>query len=51
MLAITRTAALRGIEGIEVTVEVDSSRGLPTFHVVGLGDSAVKEAGERVRTA
>ena len=51
MLAITRTTALRGIEGIEVTVEVDSSRGLPSFHVVGLGDSAVKEAGERVRTA
>ncbi len=51
MIALTKTAALRGIEGIEVNVEVDSSRGLPSFHVVGLGDSAVKEAGERVRTA
>ena len=51
MLAITGTAALRGIEGVSVTVEVDSSRGLPSFHVVGLGDIAVKEAGERVRTA
>ncbi|MBO5994638.1 MAG: ATP-binding protein, partial [Firmicutes bacterium] len=51
MLAITKTAALRGIEGIDVTVEVDSSRGLPSFHVVGLGDLAVKEAGERVRMA
>ena len=51
MLAITKTAALRGIEGIDVTVEVDSSRGLPAFLVVGLGDAAVKEAGERVRMA
>ncbi len=51
MLAITKTAALKGIEGLEVTVEVDSSRGLPSFHVVGLGDAAVKEAGDRVRTA
>ncbi len=51
MLAITKTAALRGIEGINVTVEVDSSRGLPAFLVVGLGDAAVKEAGERVRMA
>ncbi|MBQ5440948.1 MAG: YifB family Mg chelatase-like AAA ATPase [Firmicutes bacterium] len=51
MIAITRTSTLRGIEGIDVTVEADSSRGLPSFHVVGLGDAAVKEAGERVRTA
>ena len=51
MLAITKTAALNGIEGTEVTVEADSSRGLPYFHVVGLGDAGVKEAGERVRTA
>ena len=51
MLAITRTAALSGIEGTAVTVEADSSRGLPSFHVVGMGDSGVKEAGDRVRTA
>ena len=34
MLAITKTSALRGIEGINVTCEVDSSRGLPAFMVV-----------------
>ncbi len=51
MLAMTRTAALSGIDGTAVTVEVDSSRGLPSFHVVGMGDSGVKEAGDRVRTA
>lgn len=51
MLAITRTAALSGIEGISVKVEVDSGRGLPAFHVIGLGDTAVKEAADRVRGA
>ena len=51
MLTITRTAALAGIEGIGVKVEVDSARGLPSFHVIGLGDTAVKEAADRVRGA
>ena len=51
MLAITRTAALAGIEGISVKAEVDSGRGLPSFHIIGLGDTAVKEAADRVRSA
>ena len=51
MLAITKTAALSGIESIEVTVEADSERGLPSFHIIGLGDTAVKESSERVRGA
>lgn len=51
MLAITRTAALAGIEGISVKAEVDVGRGLPAFHVIGLGDTVVKEAADRVRGA
>ena len=51
MLAITKTAALMGIDGAAVTVEADSSRGLPAFQVVGMGDAGVKEAGDRVKTA
>ncbi|MDY5770592.1 MAG: YifB family Mg chelatase-like AAA ATPase [Anaerovoracaceae bacterium] len=51
MLAVTRTAALSGIEGISVKVEVDSGPGLPSFNVIGLGDTAVKEAADRVRSA
>ena len=51
MLTMIKTAALLGIEGIPVTAEVDSSRGLPAFHVIGLGDTAVKEAAERVKSA
>ena len=51
MLAKTRTADILGIEGREVIVEIDIGRGLPGFHIVGLGDTAVKEAGQRVKSA
>ena len=40
-----------GIEGYEVKVEVDVSAGLPSFTIVGLPDSAIKESKERVRSA
>jgi magnesium chelatase family protein len=45
------TAAFSGIEGILVTVEIDISNGLPTFNIVGLPDTSVKESKERVRSA
>lgn len=45
------TAALHGIEAIPVTVEVDVLAGLPSFNVVGLGDTAVKESKERLAAA
>ena len=51
MIATTNSATLSGITGIDVTVEVDSSRGLPGFNVIGLGDIAVREAADRVRSA
>lgn len=51
MLAVTKTAGLSGIRGMEVTVEVSAERGLPAYHVIGLGDTAVKESAERVRGA
>ncbi len=51
MLAITRTIALVGLEGHIVEVEVDVSNGLPVFNVVGLPDTAVREARERVRAS
>lgn len=40
-----------GFEGELVTVEVDLRRGIPSVDLVGLPDSAVKEARERVRAA
>ena len=51
MLAIVNSSALMGIDGYHVNVEVDLSSGLPSFDIVGLPDSAVKESRERVRTA
>lgn len=51
MLAITKTAGLSGIRGMEVTVEAAAEHGLPAYHVIGLGDTAVKESAERVRGA
>jgi magnesium chelatase family protein len=46
-----KTATIVGIEAIPVDVEVDIGPGLPGFAIVGLGDLAVQEARERVRSA
>src|SRR2546425_7566345 len=50
MLAKANTCAVIGLDGEIVEVEVDiSSYGLPRFDVVGLPDTAVQEARDRVR--
>jgi len=51
MLAIVHAAALAGLEGAIVEVEVDTARGLPSFVIVGLPDTAVQESRERVQAA
>ncbi|MGH7663184.1 MAG: YifB family Mg chelatase-like AAA ATPase [Gemmatimonadaceae bacterium] len=51
MLAAIRSAAVLGIDAYDVTVEVDSARGLPQFTIVGLPAGAVKESRERVGAA
>ncbi len=51
MLAKVTSCAVIGLEGAIVEVEVDISPGLPSFTVVGLPDTAVQEARERVRAA
>ena len=51
MLAKSRTCAIVGLDGYIVEVEVDISPGLPSFTIVGLADTAVQEARERVRAA
>ena len=40
-----------GINGEQIIVEVDISNGLPSFDIVGLPDTSVKESRERVRAA
>ncbi|MDO8673643.1 MAG: YifB family Mg chelatase-like AAA ATPase [Dehalococcoidia bacterium] len=51
MLAKATSCAVVGLEGAIVEVEVDISAGLPAFNIVGLPDTAVQEAKERVRAA
>lgn len=50
-LAVLKSRALNGIEAPEVSVEVHLANGLPAFHIVGLAETEVKEARDRVRAA
>lgn len=45
------TAATIGINSYQIEVEVDTTNSLPNISIVGLPDSAVNEAKERVRSA
>lgn len=48
---LIRSAALQGIDGVAVDIEVAILPGLPGFEIVGLGDSAVRESRNRVHAA
>ncbi|HEY5506261.1 MAG TPA: magnesium chelatase domain-containing protein, partial [Coriobacteriia bacterium] len=49
--ATARSSTIVGVAAIGVEVQVDVGNGLPAFTIVGLGDAAVLEARERVRSA
>ena len=51
MLTQILSAAVHGVEAFLVRVEVNLSPGLPSFQVVGLAESAVREGRERVAAA
>lgn len=40
-----------GVESFLVDVEIDISNGLPIFSIIGLGDTAISESKDRIRTA
>jgi magnesium chelatase family protein len=50
-LAVVRSRALDALEAPEVQVEVQLAPGLPSFSLVGLAETEVKESRERVRAA
>ncbi len=50
-LAVLRSRALTGMQAPEVTVEVHLANGLPSFTIVGLPETEVKESKDRVRAA
>ncbi|MFW5691163.1 MAG: YifB family Mg chelatase-like AAA ATPase [Chloroflexota bacterium] len=53
MLAIAHACAVVGLDGelVEVQVDFNPRAGIPSFNIVGLPDSAVRESRERVRAA
>jgi magnesium chelatase family protein len=51
VLATVLSATVHGLAGRVVRVEVDVAPGLPGFSIVGLADTALQEARERVRGA
>src|SRR4029078_1403349 len=51
MLARLGSAAVFGVEAYPVQIEVDVSFGLPSFTMVGLPDTTVRESRDRVRLA
>ncbi len=50
-IACITTRAGKGVEAPKVSVEVHLSNGLPAFNLVGLPETSVREAKERVRSA
>jgi magnesium chelatase family protein len=51
VLARVWSAAILGINAVQVGVEVDVANGLPGIIIVGLPDTAIQESKERVKTA
>ena len=51
MLSMVKTISLNGLEGLLIDVQTDITSGIPSFEIVGLPDTTVKEAKERVKTA
>ena len=51
MIATVHSATTIGFEGRHISVECDTSNGLPGLLIVGLGNKAIDEARERVRSA
>lgn len=51
MASIVKSFAISGVDGYLVDVETKTIEGMPLISIVGLGDTAVKEARERVEAA
>lgn len=51
MIARIKTFANLGLLGQEITVEADSNKSLPTIEIIGLPDTTIREAKERIRAS
>jgi magnesium chelatase family protein len=46
-----KCASMYGFEAISVDVEATFTKGLPSFSIVGLGNSAIQESKDRIKSA
>jgi len=51
MIAKILSIVVSGLDSEVINVEVDINAGLPSFTIVGLGDTSVQESKERIRSA
>jgi len=51
MLSMVKTVSLDGLDGHLIDVQTNITSGIPSFEIIGLPDTIVKEAKERVKTA
>lgn len=49
MITKVKSSGYFGIESFFTDVEVDISKGFPSFNIVGLGDTAINESRERIK--
>jgi magnesium chelatase family protein len=48
MATVLKSFAISGIDGYVVNIEIDTIYGKPSVSIVGMGDTAIKEARERL---
>lgn len=51
MAAILNSYCLHGLDALEVRIEVEVTRGMPHFSIIGMAGTCLQEAKERVRSA
>ena len=51
MYSKTYSCCMRGIDADLIEVEIDVSKGVPAFNIVGLADKSINEAKERISVA
>ena len=51
MATVLKSFAISGIYGYVVNIEIDTIYGKPSVSIVGMGDTAIKEARERLEAA
>ena len=51
MATVVKSFAIQGIEGYNVDIETKMLEGQPMTSIIGMGDVAVKEAGDRIQSA